>query len=272
MIIDGRAIASDILAEVRKSVAGYTPTVRAITLEPSSATESYLRIKKARAEEAGMRLEIVRLPEDATEEICIAAISAEGADVVIVQLPLPGRLSLQDILRAIPLSQDADVLSPDAYQRFVKNMPGALLPPVASAVVEILTRNDISLTGKNVVVVGKGQLVGKPCAEILMREGASVTVIDKDTQDPKPLFRAADIIVSGVGKTHLITPGMVKEGVVLIDAGTSDADGAVAGDIDPACKDKALLFTPVPGGVGPIAVACLFKNTAQLVAQNRRLA
>lgn len=272
MIADGKKIASAILAEVQARVAPGKPVVRAITVQPSPATDSYLRIKMQRAEEGGMHLDVVRLPDDATEEDIISAIHVPGADAVIVQLPIPESLNLEKILNEIPIEKDADVLSASAYARFENGEEGALIPPVAGGVIEILVRMGVAIKGKNTVVVGRGQLVGKPCAIALERLGANVTVVHRETQNPEEFYKQADIIVSGVGKTHLITPGMVKEGVVLIDAGTSGAKGAVAGDIDPACADKASVFTPVPGGVGPVAVSCLFSNTAVLVSQGKGLA
>ncbi len=272
MIADGRKIASAILAEVREKVAPHKPVVRAITVQPSVATTSYLRIKEQRAEEGGMHLEVVRLADDADEAAIIDAIHAPGADAVIVQLPIPETLDLPRILNAIPIDKDADVLSDEAYARFDEDVAGALVPPVAAGVAEILARTGVEVRGKRVVVVGRGQLVGKPCATLLARLGADVSVVHRDTPNPEVLYKDADIIVSGAGKTHIIKPEMVKDGVVLIDAGTSGAKGAVVGDIDPAAAHKASVFTPVPGGVGPVAVSCLFSNTARLVEKSKGLA
>lgn len=272
MIADGRKIASAILAEVQQGIAPQVPVVRAITVRPSPATESYLRIKMQRAEEGGMRLEVVTLPDDANEDAIISAIQAPGADAVIVQLPIPESLDLQKVLNAIPLDKDADVLSDAAYARFENGEEDALIPPVAAGVLEILARSGVEVRGKKTVVVGRGQLVGKPCAIALARLGALVTVVHRDTEHPEAFYKEADIIVSGVGKSYLITPDLIKEGVVLIDAGTSGANGAVSGDIDPACAEKASVFTPVPGGVGPVAVSCLFSNTARLVGKSKGLA
>lgn len=272
MIADGRKIASAILAEVKASVGTFAPIVRAITVQPSPATESYLRIKMQRAQEGGMQLEVVKLPDDANEDAIIAAIAAPGADAVIVQLPIPEALDVQKILNAIPLDKDADVLSDAAYARFENGEADALTPPVAAGVLEILSRTGVAVQGKNVVVVGRGQLVGKPCAIALERLGGKVVTVHRETEHPEVLYKDADIIVSGVGKSYLITADLVKEGVVLVDAGTSGANGAVSGDIDPACAEKASVFTPVPGGVGPVAVSCLFSNTARLVATGKDLA
>jgi methylenetetrahydrofolate dehydrogenase (NADP+) / methenyltetrahydrofolate cyclohydrolase len=266
MIIDGRAIATEILTSVRGKFE-HVPIVRAVTCAPSPATLSYLRIKEARAVEAGMKLEIIAVPETASNEEVIEAIQKPGADAVIVQLPLPPHLSTEEILHSIPRTKDADVLSPGAYAAFVEGGEDATLPPVVCAVQEVLARSNVPLTGKRAVVVGQGKLVGRPVALWLEHEGAQVTVVTKEKGNLH-LLKDADIIVSGAGHAGLITPEHIKEGVVLIDAGTSEQGGQMVGDADPACAQKALVFTPVPGGMGPIAVACLFRNVVSLLERS----
>ncbi len=272
MIIDGRAIAGDILDETKAALAGRTAVVRAVAITPSAATLSYLSIKEDSAARAGMALDVVQLPETATEDDIIAAVTAPGADAVLVQLPIPEMLDLDRVLSSIPVEKDADVLSALARARFDADEDGALLPPVAGAVNEILARTGVSIAGKKTVVVGRGRLVGKPCATMLAHAGADLTVIDKGTEHPETILCDADIIVSGAGRAHFITPDMVKDGAVLIDGGTSGTSGTVAGDFHPDCAEKASVFTPVPGGVGPVAVACLFLNTARLLATGKDLA
>lgn len=264
MIVDGRAIASDILASVRERSAklGRPPIVRAIVMCPNAATESYLRIKSARAVDAGMQLEVVRLRGEATTADAIAAVQREGADAVIVQLPLPSTIVAESVLEAIPLEKDVDVLSAKAYAAFVSGMDGALIPPVAGAVKEILERAHISVSGARAVVIGNGKLVGTPVAAWLTQSGAEVSVLTKESEEAISLEHA-DIVVSGAGAAHLITKDMVFPGNALIDAGTSELSGVLAGDMHPDCASVARLFTPVPGGVGPIAVARLFKNVAE---------
>jgi methylenetetrahydrofolate dehydrogenase (NADP+)/methenyltetrahydrofolate cyclohydrolase len=273
MIVDGRAYAEDILSAVRARIAplGRTPVVRAVSVQPSPATESYLKIKMARAEAAGMTLEVVRLPDSASKEDVSAALNAPGADAALLQLPVPEPLYQSGILETIPIEKDADVLSAAAYARFDAGEPGALTPPVAAGVLEILDRAGVDISGMRAVVVGRGQLVGKPAATVLLRRGAQVSVIHRSTppEEQERLLKEADVIVSGAGVAHLIKPGMVKPGAVLIDAGTSGSAGGVAGDVDPACADLASLFTPVPGGVGPVAVACLFQNVATLLTKEQ---
>jgi methylenetetrahydrofolate dehydrogenase (NADP+)/methenyltetrahydrofolate cyclohydrolase len=268
MIIGGKSIATEILSATRTRVAalGRTPVVRAVTVAPNPATESYLRIKETQAQSAGMKLEVMRLPETATNDAVIDAIRAGGADAIIVQLPLPaGRqgfpgLDTKKILDTIPREKDADVLSHATRE-------SSLLPPVVGAVKEIFERAHVEVKNKKAVVVGKGWLVGDPVAAWLTKEGAHVSVLTRESGDLEQALHDADIVVSGAGSPHLIKPAMLKQGVVLIDAGTSESDGALAGDADPACADVASVFTPVPGGVGPIAVACLFRNVVDLLTQ-----
>jgi methylenetetrahydrofolate dehydrogenase (NADP+) / methenyltetrahydrofolate cyclohydrolase len=205
------------------------------------------------------------MEDDATEDDIIAKIQLPGADAIIVQLPLPEGFDTAKILSAIPTEKDADVLSGVSYEKFERGDEGAIVPPVAGAVGEILVREKVEAQGKRAVVVGQGKLVGRPVLALLRRMGADAVTVLRDTPSPETILREADIIVSGVGQAHFITPEMIKDGVVLIDAGTSESNGSIAGDFHPDCAAKASVFTPVPGGVGPIAVAMLFKNVLQLL-------
>jgi methylenetetrahydrofolate dehydrogenase (NADP+)/methenyltetrahydrofolate cyclohydrolase len=269
MIINGRAVAADILASTRTRLqeVGAQPVVRAVVMSPNAATQSYLRIKSARAEDAGMRMDIVRVAETATTEEVLAAVLTEGADSVIVQLPLPERINTALIVDEIPLGKDADVLSRQAYDAFVYRTPDALLPPVVGAIREVLERSQVEVAGKRVVIIGSGRLVGQPAAVWFEEMGADIRVLTRDSHSLQDLA-SADIVISGAGSPQLIKPFMLKPGVVLIDAGTSESNGAISGDADPDCAEVASVFTPVPGGMGPIAVACLFKNVAELYLRN----
>lgn len=268
MIIDGKAIARDMIEDVRGRVRslGREPVVRAVTSHPSPATLSYLKIKGTKAAAAGMRLDVVPLSGGASEAEVEDAVTQPGADAVIIQLPLPGTLDTQALLDAIPLSRDADVLSAAAYERFLARVPGALTPPVVGAVAEILARAEVAVAGKRAVVIGNGRLVGQPAASWLAAEGAQVTALDRESfAENHEALAQADLVISGAGSPHLIKADMVREGAVLIDAGTSESDGAISGDFDPSCAARAAVFTPVPGGVGPVAVACLYRNVLQLI-------
>ncbi len=267
MILDGRALAKDILVQVkaRANALARPPHIVAIVTSETPATKSYLSIKEKRAEDAGCVLEVVRLPGDASTAALRAAVLAVRADAVIVQLPLPENVATVDVCDAIPLSKDADVLSAAARAAF-ENAEGALLPPVVGAIRKILEFRSVNMAGKRSVVVGGGFLVGAPAARWLKRQGATVEVVTKESGNLSVALAAADIVVSGAGAPHLITPDMLNDGVVLIDAGTSESGGAIVGDADPACAERCSLFTPVPGGVGPVAVACLFENAVALAS------
>ena len=271
MIINGKEIAGEIVKEAREAVdsLGREPVVRAVTVQPTPVTGSYLKIKSVKAAEAGMLLDIVQLSEEATEEEVIAAVQQPGADAVIVQLPLPAHMDTQRVLDTIPLEQDADVLSSEAHQRFHIGDSESLLPPVTAAIAQILERTNVTVAGKRAVVVGNGKLVGKPAARWLTRQGALVTVLNEENfAKEQNALKEADIIISGAGSGHFIKPNMITSGAVCIDAGTSELKGSIAGDFDPTCAEIASVFTPVPGGVGPIAVACLFKNVGMLLTES----
>lgn len=273
MILDGRKMAGEVLAraKARAEVLGIVPHVVAIVTSETPATKSYLAIKEKRAADAGCVLEVVRLPEDtSTAALRAAVLSASAdADAVIVQLPLAEGVDAKAVCDAIPVSKDADVLSSAARTQFESmdlRCP-YLLPPVVGAVREIFEKHSVDVKGKRAVVIGEGWLVGKPCATWLAQQGAEVRVLTIETsaEERTAALRAAEIIVSGAGSPHFIKPEMLKEGVVLIDAGASEMGGEVVGDADPACAEVASLFTPVPGGIGPLAVACLFENVVTLI-------
>lgn len=269
MIIDGRALAHDVLArtKARAEALGKAPRVAAVVTSETPATKSYLSIKAKRAIDAGCVLDVVRLPESTPTEILSVMLKSLVADAVLVQLPLAASVDAKSVCGAIPLSKDADVLSSAARAAFENvgelNSP-KLLPPVVGAVKEILEFGNVEIVGKNAVVIGDGWLVGKPVATWLMQQGTEVEVVTLESGNLQEALKRADIVVSGAGSPHLIRPEMLKEGAVLIDAGTSESGGEVVGDADPACADVCSLFTPVPGGVGPLAVACLFENAVTL--------
>lgn len=252
MIIDGRHIAEEILAGLGDTLRGKKLGI--VVAPGNPATESYVARKAKVAERLGVEVVRGRLED-------IAAM----CDGVLVQLPHP---DADTLIPSIPGHKDVDALG--------GNSP--VQAPVARAVKEVLVREGVGVANKKVVVVGEGRLVGRPVAQMLRADGAHVHVITLESGSLSALLDA-DIVVSGAGSPHLIKPGMLKQGVVLIDAGTSEQKGkatalsgvppkaVIVGDCDPACADVASIFTPVPGGIGPIAVAMLFKNLSVLVSR-----
>jgi len=261
MIIDGRNIAADIRADIAQRVAalGDVPHLTIFSCDPNFETKKYLGLKERVADEVGIKTTVRVLPRETSTETLLKEIQdAEDTDGIIMQLPLPSHIDTDAIIAAIPPHYDVDALNPQTT---------AVLSPVAGACKEILERYDVPVHGAAAVVVGSGRLVGVPTADMLRNMGASVTVLTKDS-DTTPLGDA-DIIVSGAGDPGFITPSMIKDGVVLLDAGTSEDGGMLVGDAHPSCAEKATVFTPVPGGIGPITVAVLLRNLVVLTERCR---
>ena len=262
MIVDGKAIAAGVLAraKARAEKLPRMPLVVALVGADTPATKSYLKIKERAAGQAGCAFQTRPLGADVSD-----------ADAVIVQLPVPEGTNRAAVLDAIPLQKDADVLSRAAREQFetAKLMDTGcppILPPVVGAIAEIFAEHGVDPKGERAAVLGRGFLVGAPAAAWLAQQGADVAVLDIDTppEEFSAALRAADLVVSGMGVPHFIKPNMLAPGVVLVDAGTSELGGKLAGDADAACAHLCALFTPVPGGVGPIAVAKLFENVVAL--------
>ncbi len=259
MTVDGKKIAQEIVAQLLHMRPSLLSSVKlgVVLAEGDAASASFVRIKERVAEKLGVELVREFLTKEMGTKDALAAIDrlAKMTQGIIVQLPLPKQFDSEEILAAVPTTYDADALNP--AQTVVR-------APVAEAVSEILVRHNISAQNKKAVVVGAGRLVGTPVIELLKNLGAHVSVVTLDEGSLSDLHDA-DIVISGAGSPGMILPQMLKEGVVLIDAGTSESGGKVVGDADPSCAEVASVFTPVPGGVGPIAVAMLFRNLFELV-------
>lgn len=261
MLVDGKAIASDILNSVALDVAklGNVPRLAAITCAPNFETQKYLQMKRLKATSVGVVLKVIELPVEATTKEVIDCVKqvAKESDGIVIQLPFPKQINLDEILSEIPSSKD-----PDGFCYGVNDL--ACMPPVVGAIDEISLREKLIWKDKQVIILGMGRLVGAPAAQYARRSGAIVNVLTKETYNEKLLLNA-DIIVSGIGQPHFIKSSMIKRGVVIFDAGTSEEGGVLVGDVDPQVADKAALITPVPGGIGPITIACLLRNLVQLV-------
>jgi methylenetetrahydrofolate dehydrogenase (NADP+)/methenyltetrahydrofolate cyclohydrolase len=270
MIIDGKHIAAGIIRTLtsREDVRALSLTV--ISIDPTFATKKYLAIKERVALEVGVMLEVVTLPAHATTKDVLDAISSrKHADGVVLQLPYPPHIDMAALLQALPQHQDVDVMG-DAARSAFEEGDELVTPPVVAAIARMSDEYAISFAGKHVVVIGKGKLVGAPAATWARRQGATVTALSK-TDDSKPFLKDADIVISGAGAPGLIQPSMIKEGVVIFDAGTSEDAGKLRGDADAQCAAHASFMTPVPGGIGPVAVALLFDNLVTLARARQKL-
>ncbi|MBI5469793.1 bifunctional 5,10-methylenetetrahydrofolate dehydrogenase/5,10-methenyltetrahydrofolate cyclohydrolase [Candidatus Kaiserbacteria bacterium] len=261
MIVDGKAIAEKLYGELAKEREAFGDLILGHLLtEVSTVTASYARIKERGAARLGIKMFRTELPPGSTTADALDAIKhlVETTDGVIPQLPIVKGIDIESVLNAIPKEKDVDVLSAAAIAEFEKGGWPAI-PPVPAALAYILKESDIDVRGKNLVMLGKGRLVGKPGSILFTRLGANVTCLVKG-DEVESSTRAADIIVLGTGVAGILKPDMVKDGVAVVDAGTSEQGGKVVGDADPAVAEKASVFTPVPGGVGPVAIAMIYKN------------
>lgn len=265
MIADGKLVANLLKERIVKEYEGKAKKeVCFIIFGENLASQQFIDMKCRFAESLKIPTRVVRYPESLTlEEVknVISKVASEDPAGVVVQLPLPKHLPVSEVLNTVPPKLDIDVLGDKTKEKY-RNGTSHKVPPVARAIMEIFTFYDVVLQGKEILVIGTGRLVGEPVCNMLESLGIKYSVIDKDTDlnVGKKLISEADIIISGAGASRIIKPDMVKEGVVLIDAGTSEQNGKIVGDIDPSCADKASLMTPVPGGVGPVTLASLFLN------------
>ncbi len=279
-IIDGKAIAAKIENETAQQVAvlkskGITPKLAVVLVGEDRPSRIYIKRKKEAAERVGMTFELHELPENITKEGLIEAVNKIQTDPLltglIIQLPLPERLYVPEVLNAINTDIDVDCLTDCNIGKLVMKT-NLIEPPTPWAVVKTLKEIDFDLTGKNAVIIGAGALVGKPLAIMLVNELASVTTCNSRTKDIKDKCLKADVIICAVGKKNLLTVDMVKKGTVVIDTGIVYTDGKMHGDVDfEKVSKKTSFITPTPGGIGPITVAKLLLNTVICAEKKNRI-
>lgn len=258
-MVDGKRLAREKERDLRDrcSALATPPTLSVVSLGGTGATKSFLKIKRSTGERIGVRVEVSTYTEETPEAEIREYLAQAETTSIIVQLPLPEGYSRDAILSAIPVGKDADFLSEESRERFM-NDDTIGMPPIARAVDTIFRSHDVSLKGKKIGVVGFGKLVGEPVVLYLKKQGLDPLVFDEETGLAG--LERMDIVISGAGVAGLIHPEHIKDGAVLVDAGTSADKGELRGDIDPSCYEKAALATPVPGGVGPLTVVSLFEN------------
>lgn len=261
MVVDGIEIAADIYREIKNILSHMSgaPHLTIFTCAPDFATRKYLELKKRRASDVGIAINVIEIPAGSSTEDFIQSMERSfiQTDGVVVQLPLPKQLDTERILKAIPTELDVDGVN---YSGRVQQA----LPPVVGAIDEIARRNNVLFAGSTIVIVGEGRLVGKPAKLWVESHGWKSMVVTEITPHPEKFFSAADILILGAGQSGLITPEKIKNDVVIFDAGTSEDSGKLVGDATPDCKHKAALITPVPGGIGPITIAVLLRNLVLL--------
>ncbi|NLT57657.1 MAG: bifunctional methylenetetrahydrofolate dehydrogenase/methenyltetrahydrofolate cyclohydrolase FolD [Clostridiales bacterium] len=273
VIIDGKAVAKQLRAELAQQVAQMAPApgLDVVLVGEDPASQVYVRGKIKACKEIGIRSREHRLPGQTTERELLDLLAQLNADKsvhgILVQLPLPGHIDERRILSAVLPQKDVDAFHPENVGRIVSG-DYLLAPCTPAGILELLDRYDIPIEGRHCVVVGRSNIVGKPQAILMLHRNATVSIAHSRTADLGGLTRQADILVAATGRAHLIGADMVKPGAVVIDAGiTRGESGKLVGDVDfEAVAPKASHITPVPGGVGPMTIAMLMKNTV-LAAQ-----
>jgi len=267
-LIDGKAISASVREEMKAEVAAMEtkPGLAVIIVGNDPASKTYVKNKKKGCEQVGFYSEVHELPESTTQQELIALVNKLNGDEkihgILVQLPLPRHLDDKAVIAAIDPRKDVDAF---AEVNVGKIMIGnhSFLPCTPAGIMVLLERSGIDISGKECVVVGRSNIVGKPMAMLLLGANGTVTVCHSKTRDLAEVTRRADILVVAIGKADFITGDMVKEGAVVIDVGMNrNAEGKLTGDVDfKSVEPKASYITPVPGGVGPMTITMMLRNT-----------
>lgn len=272
IIIDGKKTSADIKAEIAVETAefikntGVTPGLAVVIVGNDPASEVYVRNKCRACEAVGFHSEKYEMSGETTEEELIALIDKLNDDKnihgILVQLPLPKHMDVEKILLRIKPEKDVDAFHPYNTGKIMQGKYD-FLPCTPAGVMELLARYNVEIKGKNCVVIGRSDIVGKPMSMLLLHKDGTVTVCHSRTVDLPEVCRRADIIVAAVGRANFVTADMVKEGAVVIDVGINRLpDGKLCGDVAyDEVEKKASAITPVPGGVGPMTIAMLMRNT-----------
>ena len=274
-IIDGKQISAQIKEELREEAAAYKArgieaALAVIQVGEDPASSIYVRNKKKACAYVGIRSESYELPRETTQEALLALIEELNgrSDIqgILVQLPLPSHIDEDAVIRAIAPEKDVDGFHPESVGRMCIGEQG-YLPCTPAGIIQLLKRSGVSIEGKECVVVGRSNIVGKPMALLMLRENATVTITHSRTKDLREVCRRADILIVAIGKPRFITKEYVKEGAVVIDVGIHrDENNKMCGDVDFAdVEPVAGAITPVPGGVGPMTIAMLMNNCLEAI-------
>ncbi|MFN0243132.1 MAG: bifunctional methylenetetrahydrofolate dehydrogenase/methenyltetrahydrofolate cyclohydrolase FolD [Planctomycetota bacterium] len=275
-IIDGKTAAAAVRADVKRDVdalraRGVDPGLTVVLVGEDPASQVYVRNKDKAAQEAGFRVRTLRLPATTRQDELLQHVAALNADHsvhgILVQLPLPPGLAADPVIDLLDPQKDVDGLHPRNVAALVQGRPG-LVPCTPSGCIELLDRYDVPLEGRHVVVIGRSMLVGKPFALLALARNATVTIAHSKSADLPAIARSADVLVAAVGRTRLVRAEWVRPGAAVIDVGINRGADGIVGDVDfAAVREVAGAITPVPGGVGPMTIAMLLKNTAAAAAR-----
>lgn len=265
-IMDGKNLSNIIKDDLRKEISMYvqTPILAVITIGDDEASKVYVNNKRKSCEQVGISFMHFDYLSEVKESVVINKIKELNKDVsvngIIVQLPIPGHFNVDKIINTIDVSKDVDGLTNESKIRRMNNK-SSLIPCTTKGILELLDYYKINIESKRVVVVGRSELVGTPTYQECLKRNATVTICHSKTIDLGSITKEADILIVATGHKYLIDKNMIKEGCIIIDVGISRDNGKLYGDVNPNVSDKCSYLTPVPGGVGPMTVVMLLKNT-----------
>ena len=275
-VIDGKAIASQVEAEVRETLAKlpYKPGLVAVRVGSDPASEVYVRNKARKARELGIRGDELVFDASIAEADLLAEVqrlnSDDNVDGILVQLPLPRQIDPKKVIKAIDPRKDVDGFHPMNVGLLHLGQP-SLVPCTPAGVLRLIASTGTKIEGARAVVIGRSDIVGKPVAALLLQQNATVTICHSRTRNLASVVREGDIVVAAIGKPKFVTAEMIKPGAIVIDVGINRVDGKLAGDVDfERVREIASWITPVPGGVGPMTIAMLMSNTVTAAKVRRR--
>ncbi len=280
VIVDGKAVAAELRAELTDDVAGMVadgiapPSLAVVLCGDDPASAIYVRNKGRAAERAGVRFTLHRPSGDSTTAELVELVQRiqadDSVDGILVQLPLPPQIDADTVTACISPEKDADGFHPYNFGRLAEGHPALVAPGTPLGCMELLRRHDMPLRGSRAVVIGRSAIVGRPVALLLTNADATVTICHSRTRDLPAICREADILVAAIGRPGMVDASYVKPGAFVIDVGTTPKDGVVYGDVDrESVEPVAGWLTPVPGGVGPMTIAMLLRNTLALARARR---
>ena len=274
-LIDGKKAADKVLAEAASNVGKLPgkPNLAIVLVGDDPASQLYTKKKGETCKKVGIDSQIIRMPSSSTQSKIIEQVNRlntnPNIDGILVQVPLPNGIDEDAVLSAVHPEKDVDGFQPENFGKLALNLP-TISPCTPKGIIHLLKLSGVSLPGKHAIVIGRSRIVGKPLALLLLNEGCTVTICHSKTRDICSISRQGDIVCVAVGKPRFLKADMVKEGAIVVDAGTNREGEKLVGDVDfdPVSK-KASLITPVPGGVGPMTVAMLIVNTIECFVRRR---
>lgn len=279
-IMDGKALSLKLKEQMKQRIEqlkqqGINPKLVVVLVGDNSASQVYVRNKHKSCGEVGIESEVITMPEQTTQQELLEVVERlnqdETVDGILVQLPLPKQIDEKTVLRSILPEKDVDGFHP-VNVGLLSIGDECFAPATPSGIIAMFQEYGIDIAGKNCVIIGRSNIVGKPMAALLLKNHATVTICHSKTEDLASYTRRADVVIVATGRRHTLTADMVKEGAVVVDVGMNrNEQGKLCGDVDyEEVKEKASFITPVPGGVGPMTITELLENTIQAAQRHHR--